>query len=72
MLAAILRSQKDEETIERPEFEGEPESAAADQTLGSAGVGTGGTGASAASDLATMQPPPPVDLPPPGRDTVPR
>jgi hypothetical protein len=72
VLAAILRSQKDEETIERPEFEGEPESAAADQTLGSAGVGTGGTGASAASDLATMQPPPPVDLPPPGRDTVPR
>jgi hypothetical protein len=67
VLAAILRSQKDEELIERPEFELEEEPATPDATLGASGSTRG-----LPSDLATMQPPPPVDLPPAERDTVPR
>ncbi|MEY3144310.1 MAG: hypothetical protein RLY21_2803 [Planctomycetota bacterium] len=67
VLAAILRSQKDEELIERPEFEAEDEASPPDTTLGATGS-TKGT----PSDLATMPPPPPVDLPPAERDTVPR
>jgi hypothetical protein len=58
VLAAILRSQKEDEQVIRPEFESDEDDAPA---------------ASAdASDLATVQPPPPVEVPAPGRDTVPR
>ena len=76
VLAAILRSQKDDELITRPEFESDETPASeGDQTLGAAtpgGAAPGTSPATAASDLASMKPPPPVDLPPAGRDTVPR
>lgn len=61
ILAAILRSQREDEKVIRPEFEAEPE-AAAPEFLGGADGGS--------SDLASVRPP--VDLPPPGSDTVPR
>ena len=67
VLAAILRSQKDEELIERPEFEPDEDSVTPGPTLGTTAPGAG-----IPSDLATMPPPPPVDLPPAERDTVPR
>lgn len=61
VLAAIVRSQKEEEQIVRPDFEPvDPK----DDAVGS--------GAGDASDLASVEPPPPVDLPAAGRDTVPR
>lgn len=58
VLAAILRSQKEDEQVIRPEFEAEDlpgESLSTD-----------------ASDLATMQPPPPVEVPTQNGNTVPR
>ena len=58
ILAAIIRSQKEEERTERPLFEpdeSEPTEPGSD-----------------ASDLATVAPPPPVEVPTTGRDTVPR
>ncbi len=58
VLASILRSQKEDEQVIRPEFEAED---VPEESL-----------SSDASDLATMQPPPPVEVPAPGRDTVPR
>ncbi|MCE2883581.1 MAG: flagellar basal body P-ring protein FlgI [Planctomycetaceae bacterium] len=58
VLAAIIRSQKEDEQVVRPEFEPDE-----DETP---------TAATDASDLATIQPPPPVEVPAPGRDTVPR
>jgi hypothetical protein len=67
VLAAILRSQQDEELIERPEFEPTEEALEPGPTLGSSGAP-----ATMASDLANMPAPPPVDLPTAGRDTVPR
>lgn len=66
VLAAIIRSQKEDEMVVRPDFEPEPEkgpdgSAPAEQMP---------------SDLATIEPPPapisPVEVPAEGRDTVPR
>lgn len=58
VLAAIIRSQKEDEQVVRPEFELDE-----DETP---------TASTDASDLATIQPPPPVEVPAPGRDTVPR
>jgi len=58
VLAAIIRSQKEDEQVVRPEFEPEENEAP--------------TVSTDASDLATIQPPPPVEVPAPGRDTVPR
>ena len=58
VLAAILRSQKDEEQVSRPDFD--PEKTVAPSNP------------AAPSDLATVEPPPPVEVPVPGRDTVPR
>ncbi|MFM7133190.1 MAG: flagellar basal body P-ring protein FlgI [Planctomycetota bacterium] len=59
ILAAILRSQKDEEQVIRPDFD--PEQAAAPAAGSEAGQ----------SDLATVAPPP-VEVPPVRRDNVPR
>jgi len=58
VLAAIIRSQKEDEQVVRPEFEPDE-----DETP---------TASTDASDLATIQLPPPVEVPAPGRDTVPR
>jgi len=58
VLAAILRSQQDEEQVSRPDFD--PEKTVAPSNP------------AAPSDLATVEPPPPVEVPVPGRDTVPR
>jgi hypothetical protein len=61
ILAAIIRSQKEEERTERPLFE--PDEAEPTEP---------GAEGSDASDLATVAPPPPVEVPATGRDTVPR
>ena len=58
VLAAILRSQKEDEQVIRPEFEAEDL--------------PGETLSTDASDLATMQPPPPVEVPAQNGNTVPR
>jgi hypothetical protein len=66
VLAAIIRSQREDDMVIRPDFEPEAE--------------TGPDGSAPAeqmpSDLATIQPPPaptaPVEVPAEGRDTVPR
>ena len=58
VLAAILRSQKEDEQVIRPEFEAEDL--------------PGETLSTDASDLATMQPPPPVEVPTQNGNTVPR
>jgi hypothetical protein len=60
ILAAILRSQKEDEQVIRPEFEAAPT------------LDDGTPISEEASDLATVAPPPPVDLPAAGRNTVPR
>ncbi|MFM7259195.1 MAG: flagellar basal body P-ring protein FlgI [bacterium] len=58
VLAAIIRSQKEDAQVVRPEFEPDEDDAP--------------TPSVDASDLATIQPPPPVEVPAPGRDTMPR
>ncbi|MFM7052634.1 MAG: flagellar basal body P-ring protein FlgI, partial [Planctomycetota bacterium] len=58
VLAAILRSQQEDEQVVRPDFD--PETAPPPSNP------------SGASDLATVEPPPPVEVPTSGRDTVPR
>lgn len=65
VLAAILRSQKGEEMIQRPEFDEEL------PTDGSAGQSTAGADG-ASSDLAKLRPLEPVEVQGAGRDTVPR
>ena len=61
ILAAIIRSQKEEERTERPLFEPDESE-----------PGEGEPAGTDASDLATVAPPPPVEVPTTGRDTVPR
>lgn len=60
ILAAVLRNQAAEEDVDRPDFE--PEETPGDDQNG------GGS----ASDLADVEPPPSVEVPRSGRDTVPR
>jgi hypothetical protein len=64
ILAAIRRNQTEQESMERPEFEAEDYT----EPLRMGGSPDGAPG----SDLSGLEPPPPVDLPASGRDTVPR
>ncbi len=59
ILAAILRNQTDEDKVNRPEFDSEQPAKPEEPVAPT-------------SDLANLAPPPPVDSPSAGRDTVPR
>jgi hypothetical protein len=67
ILAAIRRNQTEQEAAERPDFE--PLDEADDPNRVRL---TPDPNAPRMSDLGSLEPPPPVDLPTPGRDTVPR